>query len=119
MFIIIIIIILPFLNSFCSHLCRDDAQHVNHAGEYPSSCSPSLPPSLSLSLSLSLLPLEFYKVKSQFLSLFQCTLTPIHNTVLAVGYNTTSEGENYWIVKNSWGKDWGLDGYIITIIVHC
>ncbi|KAF3854798.1 hypothetical protein F7725_022853 [Dissostichus mawsoni] len=44
----------------------------------------------------------------------ECHQTPdkVNHAVLAVGYGQ-QDGTPYWIVKNSWGSHWGVDGYFL------
>ncbi|CAF1660760.1 unnamed protein product [Rotaria magnacalcarata] len=40
-----------------------------------------------------------------------CSSTAVNRCALAVGFNAT-DSELYYIVKNSWGTSWGINGYI-------
>jgi len=68
-----------------------------------------------LAVSLEADKMCFQLYSSGIMSNTNCGTTLDH-AVLTVGWGTSS-GQEYWLVKNSWGTGWGDNGYIKLGIV--
>lgn len=56
----------------------------------------------------------FHFYKSGIFQNVNCSTSLLDHAVLLVGYGTSSStGEDYWLVKNSWGASWGMDGFFM------
>ena len=43
----------------------------------------------------------------------ECSSTNIDFSLLAVGYGTTTDKQDYYILKNQWTTQWGMEGYVL------
>lgn len=66
---------------------------------------------VSVGIDATLQTFQFYQKGVYYDS--NCNKDDINHAVLAVGFGVTVKGKKYWIVKNSWGEDWGNKGYIL------
>ncbi|XP_021482117.1 cathepsin 8-like [Meriones unguiculatus] len=44
-----------------------------------------------------------------------CSTVRVNHSVLVVGYGVEADGTKYWLLKNSHGTNWGLNGYMKLI----
>lgn len=41
-----------------------------------------------------------------------CDNLPVNHGVVVVGYGRYNDIIDYWVVRNTWGENWGDQGYI-------
>ena len=61
---------------------------------------------------------SFHMYKKGVYSESKCSSRKLDHGVLVIGYGTTEDGEEYFLVKNSWGTKWGMDGYFMISRKH-
>jgi len=42
-----------------------------------------------------------------------CDPNALDHAVVVVGYGVTDEGQAYWLIQNSWGTSWGMEGFMM------
>ncbi|XP_054257151.1 procathepsin L-like [Macrosteles quadrilineatus] len=47
-----------------------------------------------------------------------CSSQKLDHCMLVIGFGTTTNGGDFWLVKNSWGTSWGMKGYIMMARNH-
>jgi len=98
--------------------CRYTAAHrgatIASYSEVPSGSESDLQAAVhsrpvSVGIDASLSSFQFYKSGVYYEP--SCSAKDIDHGVLAIGWGVSGRSD-YWLVKNSWGTSWGIDGYV-------
>ena len=87
-----------------------DYHHVDHGSE--SALQEAVANVGPISVAIDASHHSFQHYHSGVLDSDSCSSSSLDHGVLAVGYGEY-HGTPYWLVKNSWGKHWGMEGYIM------
>ncbi|EER10281.1 cathepsin L, putative [Perkinsus marinus ATCC 50983] len=60
---------------------------------------------------LNAFPADFKQYKGGIYKSDACDKSKSSHSVLITGYGEDKDGTKYWEFKNSWGTDWGMQGY--------
>ena len=55
--------------------------------------------------------ISFRYYNSGIYSNVNCTSANINHAVAVIGYGSFGPGQDYYIIKNSWGTNWGMKGF--------
>jgi len=64
-----------------------------------------------LSAAMNSHPLYYYVGGVFNPSFYTCNPYAVNHGITIVGYGTTKSGLDYWVIKNSWGPNWGERGF--------
>merc|ERR1712183_965911 len=100
--------------------CKFNASNVGATissyTDIPSGSEPDLTKAIAtvgpISVAIDASQYTFQLYKSGIYYEENCSSQYLDHGVLAVGYGSKTTGD-YYLVKNSWGTDWGMEGYIM------
>ncbi|GAY32350.1 hypothetical protein CUMW_288050, partial [Citrus unshiu] len=97
----------------CSAAQKPAAAKISNYEEVPSGDEQALLKAVSMqpvSIAIAAYSTEFQSYKE---GIFNGVCgTQLDHAVTIVGFGTTEDGANYWLIKNSWGNTWGDAGYM-------